>query len=70
MERVYIDSVEDEFGESVHDISGIIVDGKNYYQEGYAFNIVVYDKVLEQVIDAVGVKNEEGMPLERAAAEE
>lgn len=69
MERVHTYVAEGESGEYMHDVSKIIVDGKNYYQNGYAFNIVVYDKVLEQVIDAIGVKNEEGMPFERTYAE-
>ena len=60
MERVYIESIEDEFGESMHDVSGIIIDGNNYFQEGYALNIAVYDTVSDQVIDAVGIKAEDG----------
>ena len=65
IERVYIESVEDEFGESMHDVSKIIMDGEDYYKEECALNIVVYDKVLNQVVDAVGVMMEEGTPIVR-----
>ncbi len=56
VERAYIESVEDEYGETTHDVSRLVVDGENYFQEDCVLNIVVYDRTLNRVIDAIGVQ--------------
>ena len=66
MEREYIESVEDEFGESKHDVSRIVVDGVDYFQGDALLNIVTFDRILGQVVDSVGVRiGDEGLKLER-----
>ena len=71
LERVYIESVEDEFGESMHDVSRIVVDGKDYFKENTLLNIVVYDNILKRVVDSVGVQNHDGeIILERKTEED
>ena len=56
MEREYVESVSGKYEETMHDASRMIVDGVNYFQDGYKLNIVVYDTVLNRVVDAVGIK--------------
>ncbi len=68
--RKYIEGLLDEFGEQLHDVSMMTVDGQEYFQEECALNIVVYDRVLGRVVDAVGVKAEDGTPMTRLSEDD
>lgn len=65
IDRTQTESLDGHYEETMQDNGGIIVNGTNYFKDGCELNIVVYDTVLKKVVDAIGIKSDEEVPIIR-----